>query len=70
MARLYRTTDDQIVAEGHPDAAYLVVGDSGKVPAKWADAVKEYEQAHAAKPKAATADAAPSKVKRRPVKKS
>lgn len=42
--RLYRTADGDIVPEGHADAAFLVVGDSGAVPAEYADAVKAYRE--------------------------
>lgn len=40
--RLYRTTDGEIVPEGDPRAAFLVVGAGGAVPPEWARAVDEY----------------------------
>ena len=42
--RLYRTADDEIVAEGDDRAAFLVVGSSGAVPPEWADAVAEFRK--------------------------
>jgi hypothetical protein len=30
--RLYRTLDDEIVEEGHPDAAFLLVPEGGQLP--------------------------------------
>lgn len=40
--RLYRTRDGEIVGEGNPDAAFLVVGEGCKVPPEWADAVEAF----------------------------
>lgn len=40
--RLYRTVDGDIVEEGDPSAAFLVVGEDGEVPEEYADAVKTH----------------------------
>lgn len=37
--RIYRTADGKVVDEGHPDAAYLVVGPGGELSD---DEAKEY----------------------------
>jgi len=39
---LYRTADGRIVAEGDPDAAFLVVANGSTIPAEYASAVKAY----------------------------
>lgn len=49
--RLYATGDGTIVAEGHPDAAFLVVGDSGRIPAEFADAVAAFRDGKKHTPK-------------------
>jgi len=39
---LYRTADGRIVAEGDPDAAFLVATNGSTIPAEYAAAVKAY----------------------------
>lgn len=50
---LYRTNDGRIVAEGDTDAAFLVVGTGGTIPAEFAKDVKAFV--------ASTPDPAPAK---------
>ncbi len=54
--RLYRTTDDEIVAEGDPRAAFLVVGDGGDVPDEFADAVAAFRKGEKPKPEKQTSE--------------
>lgn len=46
-AALYRTNDGRIVAEGDPDAAFLVVAEGCQVPAEHAADIKAYADTQA-----------------------
>jgi hypothetical protein len=52
--RIYTTVaKDRLVEEGDPEAAFLVAGEGGEVPAEYVHLYREYRKAHEAEPKAA-----------------
>lgn len=56
--RLCRTDDGRIVPDGHPEAAFLVVGVGAEVPAEFEDAVTAYLSTSGAKQAAPPANKA------------
>jgi hypothetical protein len=65
--RIWRTVDGSLVADGHPDAAFLVAGVGGLVDPAYEAAVSEFVKS--ARPEKPAAEPVAKPVAKRPARK-